>query len=127
MNKNDIKNIEEKEVLDHFLGTEIGKNWYRENSIVGILSSESPDFLFKTVDNINIGLEITKFFVEHKNRLYSQILTRIGNQLCTELQKKHNIYISILLLNLVSTMLFKILFSGNSSSGSFDKISLTIA
>lgn len=97
MNKNDMKNIEEKEVLNHFLGTEIGKNWYRENSIIEILSSESPDFLFKTADNMNIGLEITKFFVEHKNRPYSQILTRIGNQLCTELQKKRGVNISMVI------------------------------
>lgn len=40
MNKNEIKTIEEKEFLDKFLNTKVGKNWYAENFIIHVVNYE---------------------------------------------------------------------------------------
>lgn len=97
MNKNEKKFTEEKEFLDKFLNTKIGKKWYIENFIIQIIKHETPDFLLKNNDNETIALEITQFIAENKNLHYSQALTRIGNQLCEETKEKYNIKISILI------------------------------
>ena len=36
MDKNEIKIAEEKEFLDEFLQTKVGKNWFNENNIIKI-------------------------------------------------------------------------------------------
>ena len=97
MSKNEIKNTEEKEFLDKFLNTEVGKSWSAENSIIKIIKHEAPDFLLKNKNNETIALEITQFIAENKNLHYSQALTRIGNQLCNEIKEKYNIKISIII------------------------------
>lgn len=51
--------IEEKEYLDCFLQTAIGKSWHGKHNIVKIEETESPDFIFETNDGKKIGLEIT--------------------------------------------------------------------
>lgn len=79
MSKNEIKIVEETEFLNKFLETNVGKNWYVENSINEIIKNEAPDFLLKNNDNETIALEITQFIAENKNLHYSQALTRIGN------------------------------------------------
>lgn len=50
--------IEEKEYLDCFLQTAIGKSWHGKHNIVKIEETESPDFIFETNDGKKIGLEI---------------------------------------------------------------------
>lgn len=97
MDKNEIKIAEEKEFLDEFLQTKVGKNWFNENNIIKIIKSEAPDFLFETYDNQTLALEITQFIAQNKNLHYSQALTRIGNQLCAEIKEKYNIKISMLI------------------------------
>ena len=97
MDKNEIKIAEEKEFLDEFLQTKVGKNWFNENNIIKIIKSEAPDFLFETYDNQTLALEITQFIAQNKNLHYSQALTRIGNQLCDEIKEKYNIKISMLI------------------------------
>lgn len=97
MNKNEKKLTEEKEFLDKFLNTKIGKKWYIENFIIQIIKHETPDFLLKNNDNETIALEIIQFIAENKNLHYSQALTRIGNQLCEEIKEKYNIKILMLI------------------------------
>ena len=96
MKKYAFKKVEEKEILDKFLHTDIGNLWYKEHSIIDIIPEESPDFLCKT-GNKSVGVEVTQFFVKHKNRTYSQPLTRYGNQLCAKVKKEYNINISIII------------------------------
>ena len=76
MTKNEIKTTEEKEFLDKFLNTKVGKSWYLENSIIKIIKNEAPDFLLKNNNNETLALEITQFIAENKNLHYSQALTR---------------------------------------------------
>lgn len=97
MSKDEIKIVEETEFLNKFLETNVGKNWYVENSINEIIKNEAPDFLLKNNDNETISFEITQFIAENKNLHYSQTLTRTGNQLCIEIKEKYNIEISILI------------------------------
>lgn len=97
MSKNEIKTTEEKEFLDKFLNTKVGKNWCIENSIIKIIKNEAPDFLLKNNNNETLALEITQFITENKNLHYSQALTRICNQLCIEMKEKYNIEISIII------------------------------
>ena len=47
MTKNEIKTTEEKEFLDKFLNTKVGKSWYLENSIIKIIKNEAPRFFIK--------------------------------------------------------------------------------
>lgn len=42
--------IEEKEYLDCFLQTSIGKSWHEKHNIIKIEETESPDFIFETND-----------------------------------------------------------------------------
>ena len=97
MTKNEIKTTEEKEFLDKFLNTKVGKSWYLENSIIKIIKNEAPDFLLKNNNNETLALEITQFIAENKNLHYSQALTRIGNQMCKEIKEKYNLIISIII------------------------------
>lgn len=96
MTKEETK-ILEKEIFVKFLNTHIGKAWNSEYKIESSNPSESPDFLCKTNDNKTIGLEITRFFIEHKNLPYSRSLTRIGNNICKLAKKEFNLDISIII------------------------------
>lgn len=96
MTKTETKKLE-KGALTKFIHSKLGAKWYSENNIISYKESEKPDFIFKTSDNKNIGLEITQFFCEHKNLSYSQALTRIGNKICNIAEKKYDIKISILI------------------------------
>ena len=97
MNKNETKNAEEIEFLNKFLQTPVGRKWYFDNSIGKTIKSEAPDFLFKTNDGQALAMEITKLIVKNKNLHFSQDLTRIGNQLCKEIEKKYSIKVSMLI------------------------------
>lgn len=97
MNKNYIKKSEEKELLNIFLNTDIGKKWCLTNSFSRIIDSETPDFKLKTYNNELFSLEMTKFIFKNKNLYYSQALTTIGNQICKEAEKKYKIRLSILI------------------------------
>lgn len=91
------KKKEEQEFLEKFLLTGVGKNWFEENLITSIEESEAPDFICDTKSGSKIGIEITNFFVQHKNRSYSQALTRIGNKVCKLAEEKYQIKLSILI------------------------------
>lgn len=93
MNKTEIKDLEEKEQVEKFFKTKIGQEWYEELGVVDYIKSETPDFKIKTVKSDTIALEITKFIAENKNLKFSQALTRIGNKICREAEKKYNIHI----------------------------------
>ena len=96
MTKEETK-ILEKEIFVKFLNTHIGKAWNSEYKIESSNHSDSPDFLCQTKDNKTIGLEITQFFIEHKNLPYSRSLTRIGNNVCKLAKKEFNLDISIII------------------------------
>ena len=96
MTKTETKKLE-KETLTKFINSKLGEKWYSENDIISYKESEKPDFIFKSSDSKNIGLEITQFFCEHKNLSYSLALTRIGNKICNIAKKKYDIKISILI------------------------------
>lgn len=84
MDKIQMKEQTEIRQLEKFLKTEIGKMWYFENNIIDIQKSETPDFLLIVNNNNKIALELTEFTVYNKNLKYSQVLRRIGNQICKE-------------------------------------------
>lgn len=91
------KKAEEREYLNYFLASDVGKKWYKENKIKSHMETEHPDFIFTTEDNQTIGLEITKFIVKSKHGRALQHLMSIGNQTRTYAQKKHNLNISVLI------------------------------
>lgn len=91
------KKAEEKEYLDYFLASEIGKKWYKKNKIVSCQKGEAPDFIFTTEDNKKIGLEVTRFIVKSKHGRALQHLMSIGNQACKYAQKQYGLNISILI------------------------------
>ncbi len=96
MNKTQVKNLKEKEQLEKFLKTEIGARWSFENNIINIQKSEAPDFVLFTNSDDKIALEVTEFIVDNKNLRFSQVVRRIGNQVCKEAEKDYNLKISIL-------------------------------
>lgn len=97
MNKVEIKEQEEIEQLKKFIATKIGEKWFKELGIIDYQKSESPDFIMKTQNNEIIALEITKFITKNKNLKFSQALTTIGNKICREAEKEHNLRINILI------------------------------
>ena len=96
MSKIKTKELEEKEQLEKFFNTEIGKKWKFENGIVDIQKTEAPDFILIKNDNNKIALELTEFIIDNKNLKFSQVVRRIGNQVCKEAEKDYNLKISIL-------------------------------
>lgn len=108
MNKTEIKDLEEKEQVEKFFKTKIGQEWYEELGVVDYIKSETPDFKIKTVKSDTIALEITKFIAENKNLKFSQALTRIGNKICREAEKKYNIHYIYLLINMMTGNLVSI-------------------
>ncbi len=97
MSKNEIKETEEKEQVEKFFKTKVGREWYERLGIVDYAKSEAPDFKIKTINGDTIALEITKFIAENKNLKFSQALTRIGNKICREAEKEYNLRIHILI------------------------------
>lgn len=97
MSKKEKSKEKEKQLLNNFLDTKIGNNWYFAKKVIDKLGHESPDFLLKTQDNKTLGVEITEFYVEHMSLNFSRTLTRIGNQICHETKNKYQILISILI------------------------------
>lgn len=89
--------IEEKEYLDCFLQTTIGKSWYEKHDIVKFEATESPDFIFEANDGKKIGLEITQFIIESKHGKAMQALATTGNKLCQYSLNKHKLPISIII------------------------------
>lgn len=65
MSKKGKSKEKEKQLLNNFLDTKIGNNWYFAKKVIDKLGYESPDFLLKTQDNKTLGVEITEFYVEH--------------------------------------------------------------
>lgn len=100
MSKNKLRIIEENDFLSKFLHTNVGQNWYAENSIIQTIKHEAPDFLLKNNNNETLALEITQFIAGNKNLHYSQALTRIGNQLCKEIKKNITLKYQSLLINM---------------------------
>ncbi len=97
MNKTEIKELEEKEQVEKFFKTKVGQEWYEGLGIVDYVKSEAPDFKIKTINGVTIALEITKFIAENKNLKFSQALTRIGNKIFKEAEKKYNLQMHILI------------------------------
>lgn len=89
--------IEEKEYLDCFLQTSIGKSWHEKHNIIKIEETESPDFIFETNDEKKIGLEITQFIIESKHGKAMQALATTGNKICKYSLNKHKLPISIII------------------------------
>ena len=59
-NKNETKKANESLLLDCFLGTKLGQNWYTKNKFTNKKDSEEPDFLFESDKRVH-GLELVKF------------------------------------------------------------------
>ena len=97
MKKDDIKKQEEKEQVNLFFNTNIGKSFWTENNIINIQDNESPDFLLIKNDETKYALELTQFIVENKNTQYSQALIRYGNNLRRYASENYGINISILI------------------------------
>lgn len=97
MNKVDIKKYEEKEQVNLFFNTNIGKSFIAENNIIEIQENESPDFLLIKNDETKYTLELTQFIAKNKNTKYSQALIRYGNNLCNYAKEHYSINISILI------------------------------
>lgn len=97
MNKFEIKKLEEKEQIEKFFNTKVGKKWLEGLDIVDCIKSETPDFVLKTRNDESIALELTNFIAENKNLKFSQSLTRIGNKICREAEKEYNLHIHILI------------------------------
>lgn len=95
MSKIEKQKIEEKEIFNKFFCSEEGIKWFGENKIKKIENYESPDFLFKTESNKIVGMEIVSFILESNHQKYTQLLTRMGNQVIHYIQKKYNLGISI--------------------------------
>lgn len=89
--------IEEKEYLDCFLKTTIGKLWYEKHNIIKFEETESPDFIFETNDGRKIGLEVTQFIIESKHGKAMQALATTGNKICSYSLNKHKLPISIII------------------------------
>lgn len=89
--------IEEKEYLDCFLQTSLGKSWHEKHNIVKIEETESPDFIFQSNDGKKIGLEITQFIIESKHGKAMQALMTTGNKICKYSLNKHKLPISIII------------------------------
>jgi len=77
MNKNETKNAEEIEFLNKFLKTLVGKSWYLDNSIVAIIKSEAPDFLFKTKNGQILAMEVTQLIVKIKICIFRKTLQEL--------------------------------------------------
>ena len=97
MKKDDIKKQEEKEQVNFFFNTNIGKSFWADNNIIEIQENESPDFLLIKNDEIKYALELTQFIAKNKNTQYSQTLIRYGNNLCKYAAEHYGINISILI------------------------------
>ena len=97
MSKEKFKKKEEKEQVNLFFNTNIGKSILTENNIINIQENESPDFLLIKNDETKYALELTQFIAENKNTQYSQALMRYGNNLCTYAKEHYGINISILI------------------------------
>ncbi len=95
--KENKKKEQEREMLNHFLATPIGKEWYEKQNIKEIIENESPDFILVTQDDKRIGLEITQFIFKSKHWMAMRSLKSTGNKLCQYSIKKHNLQISILI------------------------------
>lgn len=91
------KDIEEQEYLEQFLMTTAGKKWYKQNCIVSIEKTESPDFLLKNIKGERIALEMTSFIAKNKNLKFTQSLMTIGNQVIAYIKKVYNLDVSILI------------------------------
>lgn len=97
MNKEEFKKQEEKEQVNIFFNTNIGKSFIAKNNIIDIQESESPDFILIKKDETQYALEVTQFIAKNKNTQYSQALIRYGNNLCRYAAKNYGINISILI------------------------------
>lgn len=97
MSKEKFKKKEEKEQVNLFFNTNIGKSILTENNIINIQENESPDFLLIKNDETKYALELTQFIAENKNTQYSQALIRYGNNLCNYAKEHYGINISILI------------------------------
>lgn len=91
------KGIEEQEYFEQFLITPVGKNWYKQNCIVSIEKTESPDFFLKNIKGERIALEMTSFIAKNKNLKFTQSLMTIGNQVIAYIKKVYNLDVSILI------------------------------
>lgn len=88
---------EEKEILNYFLSTPMGKRWYNKLNVKETIETESPDFIFLTQTGKKIGLEVTKFLVKSKHRRALQALKNTGNKICNYSLKHHNLPLSIII------------------------------
>lgn len=87
---------EEKEILNYFLSTPMGKRWYNRLNVKETIETESPDFIFLTQKGTKIGLEVTRFLAKTKHGQALQSLKNIGNKICNYSLKYHNLPISII-------------------------------
>jgi len=91
------KKIEEKDYIDKFLNTELGKNWYQKYNFKDYTEAESPDFIFITQDNRKLGLEVTEFIANNEQGNALRALKRIGNKICKQIQDKHKLQVSMVI------------------------------
>ncbi len=91
------KKLKEKEYLNGFLSSSVGKKWFSNYCLKNYEEFESPDFIFFDHKNQRIGLEITQYMTKSKHRNALQHLMTIGNQVCCYAKNKHNLDISIVI------------------------------
>lgn len=96
MSKEQDKKLKEREYLDGFKETNIGKQFDKDCSITDVFeATEQPDFILKAKSGKLIGIELTEFIVKNKNTKYTQTLTRSGNQICKYAKKQYDLDMSI--------------------------------
>lgn len=91
----DRKKALEMFYIELFLQTPDGILWKEENKLINIPRQESPDCLFATADNQKKGIEIVDWVNDTKQCLVTKILTDIARDICIEVKKNKNIYITL--------------------------------
>ena len=92
------KKAKERKIVNYFLQTELGKKWLEENKIQQskLTESESPDFIFTTLDDKQVGLEVMEYLIEDWPLGATQHLKRIGGKIRAEVKQKHDIDVNII-------------------------------
>lgn len=63
--------------------------------ITDVKIEKHPDFIFKIKTRRFVGVELTGFIVKNKNTKYTQVLTRIGNQICKYAKRQYGLDVSM--------------------------------
>ena len=95
--KNKRKKAIEEFYLTSFLQTETGRIWHENKELIENPKQESPDFLFKTKDNTNIGLELVDWVNDSKHFIVTKTLLEICRDICQTVLEQKGINLSLII------------------------------